>query len=210
MPRQVVVPGMHRSGTSMVAGVLQRLGVFMGEHLQGADSSNAKGHYEDLEFQAINKAILAAAGGSWRHPPSHEAIMSVTKYDRQMADLVARRDAEHELWGWKDPRTMLTLRKWEPFLKAPLMIYVSRERFAVVASLMRRNGLGEREAHQLCQEYEDRMPSCTAILASYECMVDNPEWAVFRLAQDLNLPYSEDAVAFIDPALDHSRVATCA
>ncbi len=198
----------------MVAGVLQRLGVFMGEHLQSADISNAKGHYEDLEFQAINKAILAAAGGSWRHPPSHEAIMSVTKYDRQMADLVARRDAEHELWGWKDPRTCLTLEKWAPLLSDPTYVVCHRRVHGVVFSLMQRNHMSEMEAVSLLRTYMQRIEGIDALERWYDKAVMDPIDFVIRLTVDLGLSVGGQALraadAFIDPALDHSRVATCA
>lgn len=210
MPRQVVVPGMHRSGTSMVAGVLQRLGVFMGEHLQAADSSNQRGHYEDLEFQRINKAILRDAGGSWRHPPSHEAIMGVTKYDRQMADLVARRDAEHEIWGWKDPRTCLTLAKWAPLLSDPIYLICQRRPHGVVFSLMARNHMGQMEAAQLSREYAKRLGDLDGRVIWYESALREPIKFVHWLADHVGASYSMKAVAFIDPSLDHSRIPTCA
>ncbi|ABN70622.1 hypothetical protein Smar_1536 [Staphylothermus marinus F1] len=46
--RTVVVLGMHRSDTSMIAGILNILGVYMGERLLGASWSNPLGHFEDL------------------------------------------------------------------------------------------------------------------------------------------------------------------
>lgn len=210
MPRQVVVPGMHRSGTSMVAGVLHRLSVFMGERMLGSDMSNPTGHYEDLEFLAINKAILHAAGGSWRHPPSHEVIMSVTRYDQQMVDLVARRDAEHELWGWKDPRTCLTLDKWAPLLSKPTYFVCHRRPHAVMFSLMQRNRMSWTEAGFLLREYEARMIRDGVLYyLQYEQMLEDPKDAVRFMAGRLGLEPTPSAVAFIDPALDHSKVPTC-
>jgi hypothetical protein len=216
MSRQIVVPGMHRSGTSMVAGVLQRLGVFMGEHLLGADISNPSGHYEDLEFQQINKAILRAAGGSWRHPPSHDAIMAVHAYDRHMEGLVAKRDREHELWGWKDPRTCLTLCKWAPLLSQPMFVFVDRNPEAIQQSLMRRNGMSAEEADELDAIYCDRTMDVLAlyedaeILVPYEQVLMRPKLWVALIAGELGLSPTSEAIAFIDPSLDHSRVPTCA
>jgi len=198
----------------MVAGVLQRLGVFMGERLQGADVSNPRGHYEDLEFQLLNKAILAHAGGSWRHPPSHEAIMGVTKFDRQMAALVARRDAEHELWGWKDPRTCLTLCKWAPLLSEPVYVVAWRDWDAIIASLGSRNGMNANEVKDLCLLYDERFMQAQGeapvFVAGYERAVDSPGQFVASLADALGIPTTPEAIAFIDPSLDHSRVSACA
>jgi len=209
----------------MVAGVLHRLGVFMGEHLLGSDVSNTSGHYEDLEFLAINKAILRDAGGSWRHPPSHEAIMSVTKYDRQMAALVARRDAEHELWGWKDPRTALTLGKWRPLLSDPLFVRVWRKQEHTVASLTRRNGMSSFEARQLCALYagraydvlryepKERVRFCKyAAMCRQKCRgVKQQETAQLgRLAAAIGVSVTTDAWKFVDPSLNHWDKMPCA
>ena len=49
----IVVAGMHRSGTSLVAGYLQSLGVDMGARLLAADHANPRGYFEDrLRFTA--------------------------------------------------------------------------------------------------------------------------------------------------------------
>ena len=215
MPRQIVILGMHRSGTSMVAGVLQRLGVSMGEYMLGSDVSNPAGHYEDIEFLRINKAILAHAGGNWRNPPSHEAIMSVHKFDAQMAALVAKRDAAHELWGWKDPRTCLTLCKWAPLLSEPVYVSVERDLDSVARSLMRRNRMTNEEALALDKVYWDRADDTLAAVEGrklwvcYDDALLVPERCVEDLARGLGVDPTADAVAFIDPALDHSKVPTC-
>jgi len=176
----------------------------------GSDSSNPTGHYEDLEFLAINKAILRVAGGSWRSPTSHEAIMAVHTYDARMAALVAKRDAEHELWGWKDPRTCLTLEKWMPLLSHPFVAYIHRDHRSVMDSLWRRNHIGLSEGIPLCGEYERRLEGIHFDwFGDYEVMVNYPEDSVQALAAALDLEPSPAAVAFINPSLDHSWVATC-
>ena len=60
----IIVLGGHRSGTSAVAGVCHELGLFMGQSLIGKSRDNARGHFEDVEFVALNKAIV----GDWRRP----------------------------------------------------------------------------------------------------------------------------------------------
>ena len=53
----VVVTGMHRSGTSMLAQMVDHLGVAMGERLYGATVNNLHGHYERPGFYGIPHAI---------------------------------------------------------------------------------------------------------------------------------------------------------
>lgn len=61
----VIILGMHRSGTSIIAGVLHTLGVYMGNKFIGAHWSNLLGHFENIEFVRLNDKILKNAGGSW-------------------------------------------------------------------------------------------------------------------------------------------------
>ena len=47
IPRAILILGMHRSGTSALAGLLARLGVELGNDLYGADAeANARGFFE--------------------------------------------------------------------------------------------------------------------------------------------------------------------
>jgi hypothetical protein len=56
----LVVAGMHRSGTSLLASLLHRSGCRMGETLLSADANNRPGYFEDLEFLDLNRRMLAA------------------------------------------------------------------------------------------------------------------------------------------------------
>jgi len=60
--KTVVVLGMHRAATSLVARTLNSE-VHMGEHLLVGLSDNIKGHYENVEIIKINDKILHNAGG---------------------------------------------------------------------------------------------------------------------------------------------------
>ena len=53
-----LVLGMHRSGTSYLAEVVQALGVKLGEHLVGAQKGNPRGHFEDREVLVFHEALL--------------------------------------------------------------------------------------------------------------------------------------------------------
>jgi hypothetical protein len=57
LSRQIVVLGMHRSGTSILSKILINLGVNMAEGDSIGDLSNVEGHNEDYEILKINKSI---------------------------------------------------------------------------------------------------------------------------------------------------------
>jgi hypothetical protein len=62
----VVVLGMHRSGTSSVAGALVRLGGAAPLHLMPPHRDNERGYWESDIVANLNDAILAAGGSDWR------------------------------------------------------------------------------------------------------------------------------------------------
>ena len=65
-PTVVCVLGMHRSGTSLVARVLNVLGVDLGpeEHLMRPSSANPTGHWENKPITGINDEILSDSGAA--------------------------------------------------------------------------------------------------------------------------------------------------
>ena len=61
----IVVLGMHRSGTSAMAGVLQRLGVDLGSRLTPGDADNPKGYWEHTELVDIHDRLLRSLSSRW-------------------------------------------------------------------------------------------------------------------------------------------------
>ena len=59
--RAFLVLGMHRSGTSCLAGMLSAAGVARaGQSVRNWD--NARGHFEALALVRLNESVLAASG----------------------------------------------------------------------------------------------------------------------------------------------------
>ena len=67
-PNAVIVLGMHRSGTSAVAGALGVLGVNLGERLVQAQADNPKGYWEHADAVQLHERLLAALGSAWEDP----------------------------------------------------------------------------------------------------------------------------------------------
>lgn len=133
----IFVLGMHRSGTSCLAGSLQQRGLHLGEVYESRPH-NLKGNRENQEVMDLNNEVLAYSDGSWDCPPSH------LRWNRTSAD---KRDAIlHELggqstgsWGFKDPRTLLTLPFWREYLIEPRLVGTFRNPAQVTRSLRARN-----------------------------------------------------------------------
>ncbi|MTI59815.1 MAG: hypothetical protein FH762_07465 [Firmicutes bacterium] len=154
----VIVLGMHRSGTSMIAGILDRLGINMGDNLIGAMPSNPYGHYEDKEFVELNDRILHAAGGSWYNPPGREALLEKQNtFKDDILSLVRKINDSSKYCGWKDPRTSLTIELFHPYLTAPKFIVCHRAAAQVANSLQKRSGIPPEVGIILKREYDGRL-----------------------------------------------------
>ena len=100
----------------MVAHLLHRSGLYMGDsqRLMQATEDNQGGYWENWDFVHLNDEILAEAGGSWHAPPVGNWWRNEGRFDslRVAAEQLIEKFADQKYWGWKDPRTSLTLPFW--------------------------------------------------------------------------------------------------
>jgi hypothetical protein len=134
---------MHRSGTSMVTSMLQQCGLYLGAEteLMGATPDNVRGHWEHKQFVGINDEILRRRGATWYAPP--DRMPNPNAWDdlpdvRQRAASLVASFAGHEPWGWKDPRSSLTLPFWLDLLPELRVVVCVRNPFEVADSLRKR------------------------------------------------------------------------
>jgi hypothetical protein len=153
--RVICTLGMHRSGTSVVSRMLNLLGVYLGtpQSVSDIDANNPKGYWEHRPVVVLNDAILARFGGRWDEPP---AFPPSWPHDPRLQDLREKARqllTEHfeaePVWGWKDPRTCLTIPFWQDLIGSMRYVMCVRNPGAVVASLTRRDGMSSEKAERL-------------------------------------------------------------
>jgi len=150
---QIVVLGMHRSGTSSVAGLLARMGVHPGSDddlLIGPD--NPKGHYELAGLHDACLRRLDAAGGDWKDPPATAPARAIDAFRSDVMALLETLEPQRP-WLIKEPRLCLVARELLPLLTRPVFVHVVREPRAVAASLAARDGLDPVHALALWEHY---------------------------------------------------------
>lgn len=156
-PTALVVLGMHRSGTSAVAGALVARGANAGEALLPSTSDNANGYFEDARLVAASDALLASAGLAWDEPgPVPRPLVAP-------AARAALREVFGELRGRstpavvKDPRACRLVPEWSQALVEaglqPVYLLVLRDPREVAASLQARDGMSVYRAEQLWLEH---------------------------------------------------------
>lgn len=159
-----IVLGMHRGGTSLVSSILISLGVDMGDSFPATNRHNPWGYWEDTDFMRLNSRILRVAGGKWDRPPLHKRILQVGRghYANAIKELVEQKTVgstgKGKRWGWKDPRTCLTIQLYDEVLPAPFYIVVKRPRGEIIHSLtVRHRGSRPKKWQQLTDEYLTRL-----------------------------------------------------
>jgi hypothetical protein len=182
-PQIVCVLGMHRSGTSLATRMLHLLGVSLGDdtRLSGPASDNPTGFWEHGRLVDINAAILHHYGGTWDEPPAFPpdwaASAELDALRAEARGVVADELPSSGWWGWKDPRTCLTLPFWQALLTPSLYLLCLRHPLEVAASLQRRDGFDLAKGVRLwllhteaALRYSQGAPRCQV---SYEALVDD-------------------------------------
>jgi GT2 family glycosyltransferase len=220
----LLVLGMHRSGTSALARVLNLLGADLGPSLLPANADNESGFWEPRELVAVHDELLAALGTSWHDPwplPAGALEGSEVRPFRERILAILRRDfAAAPLVGLKDPRLCRLLPLWRPLLEEAglraAFVLIRRHPDDVAASLAARNGMSRAAArllwldHVLASERDSR--GAPRAFLSYEGLLEDWRTEVRRVATSVGMPdvaAVEKAAgsigSFLDRDLRHQR-----
>jgi hypothetical protein len=214
----VIVLGMHRSGTSALAGLLAELGVFMGARLFDAQEGvNDKGFYENERVVRLNDRVLDRLGARWDQPnlfqPGDSDLSGTQDLASERDTLLSTEYSDRPLWGMKDPRLCLLASFWlEGLARLNHRIHylvMVREPGQVVSSLSKRDGFCEEKSLMLWLNYTyhslrwSRRGSSTVITFS-ELLAD-PGAVSSCIREALGIESSpENAPSFIEQKLNRS------
>lgn len=187
---------MHRSGTSMVASIVQVLGVDMGEELLPAHpTDNRLGYYEDVNFLHLNEKVLLSAGGDWLEPPSRYRIILAGVRHNDAIKRIVDKKKKMQKWGWKDPRTVLTIELFLPYLTNPHFIVCQRSTESIVKSILKREDTTDaRFAEKVTEEYKlrtedflNRHSRLPVLRLDYEDILSRPKRNIQRIERFLGV-----------------------
>jgi len=220
-----VVLGAPRTGTSAVAGMLHKAGVYMGRYLNPPGHGNEAGFFEDMEILSSNEVLLAQMGCDVYAPPTRAqldglvadgTVGAVTEYLRLKADLA--REAGYEDWGFKDGRVCLLLPLYAPGLAwfecqfvvthrnpmacARSFAHVWPERFSHIAPVLALVAQYELSIARFLVDNRDRFEAGQwhAVHVSFEALMEGPEETMDGLERALGL---EVAREHLRPELRH-------
>lgn len=193
----ICILGMHRSGTSCLAGSLEQVGVHLGDVIHKSPH-NLRGNKENKTLRKINEDLLDFNGGSWDNLPMQ---MSWNRRFQARRDKHIAGFNNIPLWGFKDPRCLATLPFWREALGDIRLVATVRHPAQVARSLCNRPGLApETEPFALWIDYNQRLLRLCQNEKVHLVCFDWPEavylGALKRLNSALGLPAPGKQVPF--------------
>jgi hypothetical protein len=200
--------------------LINLLGVTVGpeEHLVPAGAANPTGFWEHQGIVRLNDLLLRRLGGKALRPP---ALPVGWERSSELDDLRARahRLIEQDFggrsaWGWKDPRTCLTLPFWRGIVEPTHYVLCLRHPRDVARSLERRDGFSLGRALELWLLHTRSALRATRgqkrLCLVYERIVSDPVADLERLAEFVgpavvDVSIREAAKMAVDPSLQHHR-----
>lgn len=154
----LIIAGMHRSGTSMVARLLEKGGVYVG-------GSWVDRNHEALHFSRANRAMMGEGpymlrDYGWSAPKTDDYIQARSGYAERAAARISVFFGDRcgqSVWGWKDPRNNLTLPVWLSIYPSARVLHVVRDGRSAALSLADRDGLDPAFGLALWAHYTSRV-----------------------------------------------------
>ena len=223
--RMVFIVGMHRSGTSALAGLLHRVGFAMPQtDLIPATEGNPRGHWESKVLYQNNNRLLKELGSSWQQatnfPPGLSDSEPCCQWRQQMLEFFANSLQVDSAVILKDPRFSLLGFAMAPWLTSgifdPVFLMCLRHPAEVAHSLWKRDEMPTIKACRLWISYvlsaQKLCRNQVHRIILYDHLVDNTldvlSGCVQLITTSLEFAQNYDfAVSSVEPALRHWNAA---
>jgi glycosyltransferase involved in cell wall biosynthesis len=215
----IVVLGMHRSGTSALAGMLGKLGAQLPLQLLPAREDNPKGFFESSEILRIHDRLLLASGTNWFGIEKisddwfHSAAAAAF-VDEIVAALRLDFD-DAPLFVIKDPRMCRLMPLWRKVFErigaTPVFAITVRHPSEVARSLNKRDSLALTYGYLLWLRHvlqaESETRGSPRVFVRYEELLRSPMQTARQIASQLGverLAADEDSARVVDALIDSS------
>lgn len=220
---QLIVLGMHRSGTSVLARLLNMMGAYFGPEgiSTGANKENPKGFWERRDVRNLNDFVLKSIDCDWNKVSEFSIKRlseSVLEGFRTRASSIVLELDSHRPWMMKEPRFCLLVELWKQHLEIPVFIHIHRNPLEVAQSLQKRNGIPLHAGIALWEKYNlsalKASQDMPRFLVSHHNLMCNPVAEVNHIYTQL-LNYAVDGIreptkreisAFVETELYRERV----
>eukprot|EP01038_Epipyxis_sp_PR26KG_P006006 gene6006-8273_t len=140
---------MHRSGTSILASLVNKLGLNLGSGLLPSKVDNPKGFYERIDVMQYNNYMMLKQGihycnNTYKFDSTHAIRNMINQYGFTHTSaghkaLAFLNNPTNYPWMLKDPRLCITIKAWLPVLHfTPVIIFTYRHPLDVALSMSKR------------------------------------------------------------------------
>ena len=227
-PVMVLVLGPHRSGTSVIARLIECLGARNSAHTIAGDANNPTGYFEDADINTFNDTVLLPRLGLQWHSIGFVDWSRLNKADRSRLGLqalaIVRRNypATQPLSVLKEPRIGVLLPFWLSVLGHAgfdvRIVCAVRDPVSIARSLAARDNFSITHGGMLyVTSWLSILPHIEYLpvaLAEFDMVFTQPGKVLRSIAEKLRLPLPADlderlhefTSSHLDPALRHSRL----
>ena len=224
MKRCIVVLGVHRSGTSLMTGLLNIFGGYLGGNLLGSKDDNVRGFFEHAGLLEVNEVVLEELDSSWRgydnFPKNWYKTKEMLKYKEDIKEIIKNDFGKLDLFVIKEPRISVLLPLYLDVLKElkikPLFIIMKRKEIEVAKSLKIRNDLSLMHSLKLYRRYYESIEEYTKdrnrIFVEFDDLIRNARGVIEKIGKFLKINFRKyDSVKneienFLDPKLKHHNL----
>jgi glycosyltransferase involved in cell wall biosynthesis len=223
--RAIIVLGMHRSGTSALAGVISLLGADLPNGLLKRGPENETGFWESAKLVSIHDELLSSAGSSWDDWRAFDqnwyASSQAPIFKARVLELLQKDFAGSRLFVVKDPRICRLWPFWRELLEElgtkPGVAIPVRNPIEVAASLERRDGFAPARAYLLWLRHvidaEQATRGLPRAIVTYGDLLDDWQGVVRALGSRLDIRWPKRVAGveieqFLSTRFRHHAVAT--
>ncbi len=228
MPKNAIIIGLPRSGTSMTAAIFARQGYFTtknaAQELRAGDHHNPCGYLEAGSLIKFNAEVFAAVGfehdNSWLYSPlaaNQSSYIHQVKPTTEHTEFVNDYN-QNSPWMWKDPRLCYTLDYWWPLLSknSTGVLLIKRNPEEIYQSFIRlkwrsRNSASKRDVYARVSDHlaaaeraiaRHNIPHMSIDYADYE---NRPAEVAQRIGEFFDIPLSAADLSYAGQ-LNHSSL----
>ncbi len=187
-----IITGSYRSGTSAIAGIVHKLGIFMGDSFDEPTRNNPEGYFEDLVFKRLLDEDI----------PDEQIFTNP-----DLLQFIENRESKHSHWGLKNPRLCVCLNRFVSCLKTPHRLIVCQRDPVEVAKSMARalDDAGFERFLPLVKYFQNSLKDELVnykgkiLTINYPEDIASPLELVTRIAGFCDVPVTQEAI-------DHIRI----
>ncbi|MCF6355618.1 MAG: glycosyltransferase [Candidatus Polarisedimenticolaceae bacterium] len=221
---QLIVLGMHRSGTSVLARLLNMMGAYFGPEgiSTGANQENPKGFWERRDVRQLNDFVLNSVDCDWDRVADFDQKELpddvIAEFREKASKIILEVDA-HRPWFFKEPRLCVLFKLWRNLFEVPVCIHIYRNPVEVAHSLFTRNNIPIHAGIALWEKYNlsalEASHGLPRFVASYNKLMEDPvsevEYIYDQLlscgVDRLRLPSEKEITSFVREEFHHEKAS---